>query len=58
VSFIGVSPSSWVCREAYGEQRRRVGIAADYRRDHAVTPYPLWCTFATVMSTDIWRLNR
>jgi tryptophan-rich sensory protein len=24
----------------------------------ALTPYPLWCTFATVMSTDIWRLNR
>ncbi|BBZ31967.1 TspO/MBR family protein [Mycolicibacterium confluentis] len=24
----------------------------------ALTPYPAWCTFATVMSTDIWRLNR
>ena len=24
----------------------------------ALTPYPLWCTFATVMSSDIWRLNR
>jgi benzodiazapine receptor len=24
----------------------------------ALTPYPLWCTFATVMSTDIWRLNK
>ena len=24
----------------------------------ALAPYPLWCTFATVMSTDIWRLNR
>jgi benzodiazapine receptor len=24
----------------------------------ALTPYPLWCTFATVMSADIWRLNR
>ncbi len=23
----------------------------------ALAPYPLWCTFATVMSTDIWRLN-
>jgi benzodiazapine receptor len=23
----------------------------------ALTPYPLWCSFATVMSTDIWRLN-
>ena len=24
----------------------------------ALLPYPLWCTFATVLSTDIWRLNR
>ena len=24
----------------------------------ALTPYPVWCTFATVMSSDIWRLNR
>jgi benzodiazapine receptor len=24
----------------------------------ALTPYPLWCSFATVMSTDIWRLNK
>lgn len=24
----------------------------------ALTPYPLWCGFATLMSTDIWRLNR
>ena len=24
----------------------------------ALTPYPVWCTFATVMSAEIWRLNR
>ncbi len=24
----------------------------------ALAPYPLWCGFATVMSTDIWRRNR
>lgn len=24
----------------------------------ALTPYPVWCAFATVMSSDIWRLNR
>lgn len=24
----------------------------------ALTAYPLWCTFATVMSADIWRRNR
>ena len=24
----------------------------------ALAPYPLWCAFATVMTTDIWRRNR
>jgi translocator protein len=24
----------------------------------ALAPYPLWCAFATVMATHIWRLNR
>jgi len=24
----------------------------------ALTPYPAWCTVVTVMTTDIWRLNR
>jgi translocator protein len=24
----------------------------------ALLPYPLWCAFATVLSTDIWQLNR
>jgi translocator protein len=32
--------------------------AVDRRAGLALTPYPAWCTFATVMSTDIWRLNR
>ena len=31
---------------------------ADPKLGVALTPYPLWCTFATVLSTDIWRLNR
>jgi translocator protein len=30
----------------------------DPRAGLALSPYPLWCSFATVMSTDIWRLNR
>jgi tryptophan-rich sensory protein len=24
----------------------------------ALSPYALWCAFATVLSTHIWRLNR
>ncbi|EHB58248.1 TspO and MBR like protein [Mycolicibacterium rhodesiae JS60] len=31
---------------------------ADPKLGAALTPYPLWCSFATLMSTDIWRLNR
>ncbi|MCW2690659.1 MAG: TspO protein [Mycobacterium sp.] len=33
-----------------GEANRQAGAA--------LVPYSLWCGFATVMSTDIWRLNR
>lgn len=28
------------------------------RGARALLPYPLWCGFATVLSTHIWRLNR
>ena len=31
---------------------------ADLKLGAALAPYPLWCGFATVMSADIWRLNR
>jgi benzodiazapine receptor len=31
---------------------------ADPKLGIALAPYPLWCSFATVMSTHIWRLNR
>lgn len=31
---------------------------ADLKLGAALAPYPAWCTFATVMTTDIWRLNR
>lgn len=36
----------------------RRAAAADPALGAALAPYPLWCGFATVMSTDIWRLNR
>ncbi|MCV7401489.1 tryptophan-rich sensory protein [Mycobacterium fragae] len=32
--------------------------AADSRAAVALSPYPLWCAFATLMSSHIWRLNR
>jgi tryptophan-rich sensory protein len=31
---------------------------ADPKYGAALAPYPLWCGFATVMSTDIWYRNR
>lgn len=31
---------------------------ADPKLGAALTPYPLWCAFATMLSADIWRLNR
>ena len=36
----------------------RRAAAADPRAGAALSPYPLWCAFATVLSTHIWRLNR
>lgn len=31
---------------------------ADRRAGLAMSLYPLWCTFATVLATGVWRLNR
>ena len=31
---------------------------ADPRAGLALSPYPVWCTFATVLATHVWRLNR
>jgi tryptophan-rich sensory protein len=36
----------------------RRAAAAEPKLGAALTPYPLWCSFATLMTTDIWRLNR
>ncbi|OBK27854.1 TspO protein [Mycobacterium asiaticum] len=36
----------------------RRAAEADPRAGAALSPYPLWCGFAAVLSTDIWRLNR
>lgn len=36
----------------------RRSAEADARVGHALLPYLLWCSFATVLSSHIWRLNR
>lgn len=33
-------------------------VAANGPAGVALAPYPLWCAFATALSTDFWRLNR
>ncbi|WP_169801738.1 tryptophan-rich sensory protein, partial [Mycolicibacterium vaccae] len=36
---------------------RRAG-AVNAPAGAALAPYPLWCAFATALSTRIWQLNR
>ena len=36
----------------------RRAAQAQPRAGLALSPYPLWCAFATVLLTHIWRLNR
>ncbi|WP_068176051.1 TspO/MBR family protein [Mycobacterium sp. UM_CSW] len=36
----------------------RRAAQADGKAGAALAPYPLWCAFATALSTHIWRLNR
>jgi translocator protein len=36
----------------------RRAAQADRRAGLALSPYPVWCAFATVVATHVWRLNR
>jgi benzodiazapine receptor len=36
----------------------RRAAAADLRASLPLTLYPIWCSFASVLATHIWRLNR
>jgi len=36
----------------------RRGAQADRRAGRALSPYPLWCAFATALATHVWLLNR
>lgn len=36
----------------------RRAVRAQGRRATVLAPYPLWCAFATALSTRIWMLNR
>jgi benzodiazapine receptor len=43
---------------ASGADLARRAAEADTRAGLALSPYPLWCAFATVLSGHIWWLNR
>jgi translocator protein len=36
----------------------RRAARADRRAGAALSPYPVWCAFATILATHVWRLNR
>lgn len=55
---LGPASVAAVALAASSADLARRAADADPKFGAALAPYPLWCTFAAVMSTDIWRLNR
>ena len=55
---LGASALGAAALTASSADLARRAAQADPRAGAALSPYPLWCAFATVLSTHIWRLNR
>jgi translocator protein len=55
---LGLSAVGAVVLAASSADLARRTAAADRRAGAALLPYPLWCAFATAMSSHIWVLNR
>lgn len=55
---LGVATLAAAALAASSVDLTRRAAAADVKLGVALAPYPAWCTFATVMTGDIWRLNR
>lgn len=55
---LGASAVAAAALTASSADLARRTAATDTRTGAALAVYPLWCGFATLMSTDIWRLNR
>lgn len=55
---LALSAASAALLAASSADLARRAADADPKLGVALSPYPLWCSFATVLSTDIWRLNR
>lgn len=55
---LGASAVGAVALTASSADLARRAARADRRAGLALSAYPLWCAFATVLATDVWRLNR
>ena len=55
---LALSAASAALLAASSADLARRAADADPKLGAALAPYPAWCSFATVMSADIWRLNR
>jgi translocator protein len=55
---LGASAFGAAALTASSADLARRAARADRRAGSALSPYPLWCAFATVLATDVWRLNR
>jgi translocator protein len=55
---LGASALGAAALTASSADLARRAAQADRRAGPALSPYPLWCAFATVLATHVWRLNR
>ncbi|HTX96233.1 MAG TPA: TspO/MBR family protein [Mycobacterium sp.] len=55
---LGASAIGTAVLTASSADLARRAAQADRRAGLALTPYALWCAFATVLATSIWRRNR
>jgi len=55
---LGASAAVAAALTASSADLARRAAAVNAPAGAVLTPYPLWCAFATVLSTRIWQLNR
>ncbi len=55
---LGASALGAAALTASSADLARRAAEADQRAGAALSPYPLWCAFATILATHVWRLNR
>lgn len=55
---LGASAAGAAVLTASSADLARRAAQADPRAGLALSAYPLWCSFATVLATHVWRLNR